>query len=65
MIGATSYKGALLLFGGYTANSAPTSSLLNSQITEFLKRSDVMEDLGVNRTWAACRELEELLVIKN
>ena len=32
------------------------------QITNFLNKPEVMEDLGVNRTWEACRELEELLV---
>ena len=32
------------------------------QITNFLNKPEVMEDLGVNRTWEACRKLDELLV---
>ncbi|CAI8028705.1 Serine carboxypeptidase-like (Fragment) [Geodia barretti] len=32
-------------------------------ITEFLNKPEVMEDLGVKRKWEACRKIEELLLI--
>jgi carboxypeptidase C (cathepsin A) len=32
-------------------------------ITKFMNTPEVMEDLGVNRTWEACRHFEEVLLI--
>jgi carboxypeptidase C (cathepsin A) len=32
-------------------------------ITNFLNKPEVMEDLGVKRKWEACRKIEELLLI--
>lgn len=36
--------------------------ILLAQITKFLNEEAVQKDLGVNRTWEACRMFEELLV---